>query len=317
MTILIVTPAGRGSRKGNRVTALRWAEHLRALGHHVRLEERWSGEPCDILVALHATKSHASVDAWRQRHPAAPLVVGLAGTDLYQDLPGSAEALRSLELATLVTVLQPAALGTVPAPFRDKVRVIVQSANPAVPLAPPPGVVQVCILAHLRAVKDPLLAADAVRRLPPTSRVRVVHLGAALDEDAAARVRRESASNRRYAWIGELHRREALRMLAGSAALLVTSRMEGGANAVSEAVASGVPVLSTRIDGTVGLLGPAYPGYYPVGDAPALAALLDRLERDDGFRAALRAGVDAVRPLVDPRRERDAWRSLLRELAAR
>lgn len=315
MTILIVTPAGRGSRKGNRVTALRWAEHLRALGHRVRLEERWGGEPCDVLVALHATRSHGSVAAWRERFPAAPLVVGLAGTDLYQDLPASTDALRSLELATLVTVLQPAAAGSVPAPFRDKVRVIVQSANAAVPIAAPPGAVQVCMLAHLRPVKDPLLAADAVRRLPPASRVRVVHLGAALDEGAAASARRESASNPRYTWIGELRRRQALGMLAGSAALLVTSRLEGGANAVSEAVASGVPVLSTRIDGTVGLLGPAYPGYYPVGDAPALALLLDRLERDDGFRPALRAGVDAVRPLVEPRRERQAWRSLLRELA--
>ncbi len=314
MTIVVVTPAARGSRKGNRVTALRWAEHLRALGHHVVVEERWTGAPCDLLVALHATRSHGSVEAFRAAHPAAPLVVGLAGTDLYQDLPSSPAALRSLALATRVTVLQPAAVATVPARFRQKVRSIVQSANPAVPTPAPPGVVQACMLAHLRDVKQPFLAAEAARALPPRSRVRVLHLGAALDPGAAERARREAEGNPRYAWLGERHRREALSILAGSAALLVTSRMEGGSNAVSEAVASGVPVLSTRIEGSVGLLGDAYPGYFPVDDAPALTALLLRLEEDAPFRAALRAGVERVRPLVDPARERAAWRDLLHEL---
>ncbi len=316
MRIVIVTPAGRGSRKGNRVTALRWGEHLRALGHHVALAERWGGEACDLLVALHATRSHPSVEAYRARSPAAPLVVGLAGTDLYQDLPHDPDALRSLALATRITVLQPAAIESVPAPFRAKVRSIIQSASPAVPVPATPGTVQVCMLAHLRPVKDPFLASDAVRRLAPASRVRVVHLGAALDAESERRARDETSSNPRYAWLGERHRREALGILAGSAALLVTSRAEGGANAVSEAVASTVPVLSTRIEGTVGLLGADYPGYYPVGDAGALATALDRLEHDAAFRAALRAGIERARPLVDPQRERDAWRTLLDELRA-
>ena len=82
MRILVVTPARPGSRNGNRVTALRWVRILRRLGHRVRLAETYGGERCDLLVALHARKSHASVARFREERPGAPLVVALTGTDL-------------------------------------------------------------------------------------------------------------------------------------------------------------------------------------------------------------------------------------------
>ena len=98
---------------------------------------------------------------------------------------------------------------------------------------------------------------------------------------------------------------------------MVTSRLEGGANVISEAIAAGVPVLSSRIDGSIGLLGPDYPGVFPVGDTDALAALLVRCERDAAFLRALAERCVALRPLVDPARERASWRALLAELPAR
>ena len=314
LSILIITPAPRGSHKGNRVTALRWAGHLRSLGHRVGLAEAWEGRPCDLLVALHATKSHASVLRYRERHPEAPLVVGLAGTDLYEDLPSSPETRRSLELATRLTVLQPLGIEALPPAVRQKARVIFQSAHPARPEPAPDGVFRLCLLAHIREVKNAFLAAEAVRRLPPRSRAQLVHLGAALDPGADARARREMAENARYVWLGERRRSEALATLAGSALLLVTSRLEGGSNVVSEALASRVPVLSTRIAGSVGVLGPAYPGFVEVGDAAALAAQILRAEEDRAFLAELEAGVERARGLVDPARERAAWRALLAEL---
>lgn len=314
LRIALATPARRGSHVGNRVTALRWAVHLRALGHHVAILDAWDGQDCDLLVALHATKSHPSVARWRERRPRAPLVVALAGTDLYVDLPGSLTARRSLELATRVTVLQPLAIESLPAAVRPKVRVLVQSARPAPPAPAPAGTFQVCLLAHIRAVKDAFLAAEAARRLPRASRASVVHLGAALDPDAEAQARREMAANPRYRWLGPRRRREALATLAGSALLVITSRSEGGSNALSEAVASGVPVVSTRVDGSVGVLGADHPGLFPVGDAAALAATISRAEADASFLRELRAAGERLRPLVEPAREREAWRGLLAEL---
>jgi putative glycosyltransferase (TIGR04348 family) len=312
--IQIVTPAARGSHKGNRVTAVRWAMQLRALGNHVALSQSWDGSPCDLLVALHATRSHPSVVRYRDACPDAPLVVGLAGTDLYQDLPESPTARRSLELATRLTVLQPLGLEALPRNVRHKARVILQSARAAPPRPPPPGVTRVCLVAHVRAVKDVFLAAEASRLLPARSRVQVVHLGAGLSPGSADRARGEAARSPRYVWLGERRRADVLSTIASSHLLIVTSRFEGGSNALSEAVAAGVPVLSTRIDAALGLLGGHYPGLYPVGDAAALAELLLRAEEEPGFIAALKRDVERARPLVDPAREREAWRTLLAEI---
>src|SRR5262245_21455741 len=97
--IVIVTPARPGSRTGNRQTAGRWAAMLRSAGHRISVATEWTGERCDLLIALHADRSHASVRAYRNAHPKGPLIVALTGTDLYRDLAaGSRKARASLDL---------------------------------------------------------------------------------------------------------------------------------------------------------------------------------------------------------------------------
>jgi putative glycosyltransferase (TIGR04348 family) len=299
------------------VTALRWAALLRSLGHRVRLVDAWRGEACDLLVALHATKSHASVVRWRAERGAAPLVVACGGTDLYLDLPAGVPAAReALALASRILVLQPLAVEALPPELRGRARVVLQSARPpagarrwAVGDAP----VAIAV-AHLRAVKDPFLAADAARLLPPSSRVRVVHLGAALDEAAERRAREEGAPDGRWRWAGERRRREALQALAAGWVAVVTSRAEGGPNAISEAIACGVPVIASRVDGNVGMLGSDYPGLFPPGDAHALADLLVACERDVARRAALVEACERLAPSFAPAREREAWHALVAEV---
>jgi glycosyltransferase involved in cell wall biosynthesis len=104
--------------------------------------------------------------------------------------------------------------------------------------------------------------------------------------------------------------------MARSRLLVITSRSEGGANVLSEAIASGVPVLSSRIPGSTGLLGSDYPGLFAVGDTHGLAALFERAESDAEFRGSLTSWCRRLAPLVEPARERKAWRDLLRDCVA-
>jgi putative glycosyltransferase (TIGR04348 family) len=312
-TAFIVTPAAPRATNGNRVTALRWARRLRELGWHVRIDTAWSGEPCELLVALHARRSHASIARHARERPGDPRVVVLTGTDLYGDIHTDDAARESLELASRLVVLQPLGTQQLPDELRERTRVIRQSAT-AAPATPQPGFTA-CVLAHMRDVKDPMLAARAVARLPSTSAIRVVHLGGAEDDAWTTRARdAEVATRGRWSWGGALPRGEALRVLAGSHLLVLTSRSEGGANAITEAIAAGVPVLSTRIDGSLGILGEDYPGYFPVGDAARLAELLVHCKAEPPFLDELRARIAALAPLVEPALERESWRELTREL---
>ena len=316
MNICMVTPAPPRSLTGNRVTALRWARLLGQLGHRVTVVEEYAGQACDLMVALHARKSAASIERLAEEKPDTPIVLALTGTDLYRDARACATTKLSLRLAAAIVVLQPEALQEVPDWARGRARAIVQSAEPVHAQPPRRDAFEVAQLAHLRPVKDPFRAAMAARLLPARSRVRVLHAGATLDPDLDARARSEESSNPRYRWLGEMPRWRALRVMARSRLLVITSRSEGGANVLSEALASGVPVLASRIPGSTGLLGSDYPGLFAVGDTQGLAELFERAESDAEFRGTLTSWCRRLAPLVEPARERKAWRDLLRECVA-
>lgn len=212
----IITPAPPRSRAGNRITALRWARLLRQLGQRVRVAERYAGEGYDLLIALHAWKSHPAIRQFSSLFPDKPLLVALTGTDLYRDLTIHAEAYDSLALATRLLVLQPKALAEVPKPFRNKTRVIYQSVLPINAARRAHPEFRICVVGHLREVKDPFRTAEAVRLLPGASQAQVVHLGGALDEGMAARAQQEMQSNPRYRWLGEQPHWRTRRWIASS-----------------------------------------------------------------------------------------------------
>jgi aspartate/methionine/tyrosine aminotransferase len=195
---------------------------LRELDHQVMQTQAYADEPCDLMVALHARRSFAAIAQFQRLYPDKPLIVALTGTDLYGDIKTSAEARQSLEWATRLILLQPKGIEELPEHLRPKAYVIYQSVvGPQVPPAKPKTTFDVCVLGHLRDVKDPFRAALASRLLPDTSRVRVLHVGKALSEDMAATAAAEALANPRYRWLGELPRWQARRVLARSHILVL------------------------------------------------------------------------------------------------
>ena len=309
--LFIVTPAGAGLRNGNRHTALRWAALLRASGHRVRVEVAWNGEPCDALIALHARRSHESIA--RYAGTKKPLIVTLTGTDLYRDLPESAEARASLEVADRLIVLQDAALAELDASVRDKARVVYQSADPRLAHRPPKAPFRIAVIAHLRAEKDPLRAVAALAWMPEKE-IELLQIGEALDPRLGKEAEAWAAREARYRWLGSLTHRRALAWMAKSHVLVVSSVMEGGANVIAEAARIGTPVIASRVSGNLGMLGGDYPGYFPVTDEVALANLLQRAAKEPGFYRQLKSALRARRKLFAPAAERAALARVLREV---
>ena len=284
MKIALVTPARPGARSGNRHTALRWASFLRAAGHRVSVGTEWSGEPADAMLALHARRSHASIKEFP-----GPVVLALTGTDVYQDIHRSAEARRAIDLARELIVLQPEAAREVPG---REVHVVVQSSSTRLRHRPVKRF-RICVIGHLRAVKDPLLTLKALRHVQRD--VEVVQLGELLEREL-----KPKTADPRYRWLGSVPHGRALQWLASSHAMVISSRMEGGANVVCEALRIGVPVLASRIPGNIGLLGKDYAGYFPVGDERALARLI---EKDGAFYRKLKRQIASLRAMVAPQSE--------------
>ncbi len=310
------------ANNGNAHTASRWAGFLSPVAD-VEVSLEWNGEPCDALIALHARRSAGSALRHAQSRRDAAIAVVLTGTDLYRDLPGgNVDARHAIECARIVVVLQEAAVATLAAlatpAVASRTRVVVQSAS-VVRAARREGDAAFVAVGHLRDEKDPATLWRAMRRLAAGSsdaapEVTLDHLGAPLDAALAADAEATARDCPAYAWLGAQPHAATRRAIARARALVHPSRMEGGANAVVEAVRSGVPVLASRIDGNVGLLGGGYDGTFPVGDDAALAALMRRFLRDHAFAAHLAAQCAAREPLMRPACERKAVRALLHDL---
>ncbi|HZI46404.1 MAG TPA: selenoneine biosynthesis selenosugar synthase SenB [Pyrinomonadaceae bacterium] len=316
MKIQIVTPAPTKSTHGNRITAERWARVLRQLGHRVSISQRYDKQSVDLLVALHARRSHPSIARFQRLNPGSPIVLALTGTDIYRDIHQSPRVRESLALADRIVVLQPRALRELTPAQRKKAFVIYQSVrlhraakNPR--MKPANDHFDVSVIGHLRPVKDPFRAALAARMLPPSSRIRVIQVGGAMSKQMEKRARAEMQKNPRYLWRGALSRTRTLSLLARSKVCVISSLMEGGANVLSEAIVAGVPVLASRIAGNVGVLGEDYPGLFRAGDTQRLMQLMLRAETDREFTNSLQRRVRELAPLFKPERERTAWSELL------
>ena len=314
MKIAIAVPPSAVPRSGNRHTAARWGGFLRDIGHRVRVVTAWTGGDEDLLLALHAHKSYPSIERFHRLRPGAPLVVALTGTDLYRDIGKHADARRSLGMAARLAVLQEEGVDELGAAHRRKARVVYQSSDVRLRHEPCRSRFRIVVLGHLRSEKDPFRAVRALRHVDQSARIEVVQIGAALDADMRAQARGWLKREPRYRWLGSQPHGRAMRWLASSHVLVVSSVMEGGANVICEAARIGVPVLASRIPGNVGMLGRGYPGYFPLFDDKELARLIERCVVDKPFYRALRKALLKKRALFAPSAERSALKRMLRDL---
>ena len=321
--VVIVTPALADANNGNWQTAQRWARFL-AGTCSVRLVKSWPDAEAardQAMIALHARRSAASIAAWHEVHGSRGLGVVLTGTDLYRDIERDSVSRHSLDAAHRLAVLQELGPRALPAEYRAKTKVIFQSATSRRALSKTRSHLRVVAVGHLRAEKSPETLCAAARLLGTASDIAIDHIGAALDPALGELANATMRDCPRYRWLGGLPHRSTRDRIQRAHVLVHCSSMEGGAHVIMEAVASGTPVIASRIDGNVGMLGGDYVGYFPWGDAAALATLLRTCragQSDDrnGLLSKLALQCHCRSSLFDPVHERDAVRALVEDLRA-
>ena len=293
---------------------MRWQDFLKKLGHQVEISNRWSGKSADVLIALHAYRSHASIVQFRKLYPSRPIILIITGTDVYRDMASHPEVLKSMEMSDAIVVLQSAALAMIPKHLQTKTHVIYQSTKSVKRKALLKKSFLTSVIGHLRPEKDPFCTAESLKYLRPESKIQVLHLGKAMSPDMKSLAKAYNKKFKNYQWLNELSHPETLQQLSRSHLMVISSLMEGGAHVVTEAIAIGVPVIASDIPGNRGLLGDDYPGYYPVGDAKALALALQKAEFEPSFYNSLEAHIKKRQHYVQPEFELNSIKAVLSRL---
>jgi putative glycosyltransferase (TIGR04348 family) len=326
--IVIVSPVLSDANNGNWQTANRWRQMLSA-HFHCRIVKTWPDKFAnqdDVMIALHARRSADSVQAWtqsraRQQLPQ-NLIVALTGTDLYRDIQTDAAAQASLDMASSLIVLQELAPRGLRAQWQAKTQVIFQSTPSTPTLTKSDAHLRVVMVGHLRDEKSPETLFEAARILnQPDQNIYIDHIGAPLDAALGTAAKATAAACPHYRWLDAMPHAQTLRTIGRAHVLVHTSKMEGGAHVVMEAVCAGTPVLASRIDGNVGMLGADYAGYFELGDAAGLAKLMMECRRTqndaNGLLSQLKNQCALRAPLFAPAAEQAALVTLVQSVLIR
>lgn len=283
--------------------------------YKIILQTSWDGARADVLLALHAKRSAASVEKFSAAHPEKGIIIVLSGTDLYRDLAAhDAQAIRTLDLAHCIVALQEDAVSLLRPAWKRKTQVIFQSARLLARARKASSSLGCVAVGHLRDEKDPLTLFAAMRLLPAALPVTVRHIGAPLDASLAKAAAALARHDPRYRYSAALPHGLARAAIKTAHLLVHPSKMEGGANVIVESVTAGTAVLASRVSGNVGMLGKNYRGYFEPGNASALAQRLVQACEDREYLRLLEQQCATRRMLFSPTAERRALLHLVTKL---
>lgn len=312
MHILASSAYPLSSPKGNSITAKRIASLLSSAGHTAEAINTDMPPEADVMIALHATKTLAASRRFKTQCPNGKLIIYLTGTDLYKDQPtNNPEFYEALNLADTLVISQPASLDSIPNCYKEKTHLV-----PASVMLPPekhvssPPSSSIALVGHLRPVKNPFLMNQALDQLTDLD-VHAYTLGAALEPNMITEVNLWQQKDHRFQWLDDVEHAEALSWMRQVDFTLNTSHSEGGSNAVTESIVLGTPVLASRIEGNVGLLGRDYLGYFEPGNSSELAKLINKALTDQNFSEQLTQQIKELQPRFATQKETEGWLSII------
>jgi len=180
----------------------------------------------------------------------------------------------------------------------DVARLGVDTATYAPHAARTAGAFHILCVGRLVAAKGPYELVDAARRLAAEGRdFRVTIVGAGPEERGLRAAIRDAGLERHVTLAGALNQDQVRRLYGEADAFVLPSFAEGIPVVLMEAMASGVPCVTTRITGIPELIRGDDEGLLVApSDAEALAAAIARLIDDPSLRARIAA---AARRRVD------------------
>ena len=324
--VVFAMPGAIDTRTGGSIYDRRMVEGLRGVGWDVTVVELDAGFPFPSPAALaHASRAFAAiadgavvvVDGLAlsampdlvERERARLRIVALVHLPLAADVSLGAGAAsqheaaerRAIEAAALVIVTGTATLSLLEryALPRDRV-VVVEPGTDAAPLARGSGgpLVSLLSVATLNPNKGHEILLRALAGAPRDAWRLTCAGSLARHPVTADRVRhlaRELNLQDRVSFVGDLDA-GALAVCYDAADVFVLATLqETYGMAVSEALARGLPVVSTTTGAIPRLVGPDAGILVPPGDVEALADALSRVIVDAGLRARLAAGARRVR----------------------
>ncbi len=313
--VLIHSPYPRQKSQGNAVTALRMKNMLTAEGLRVAIHERGDFPlEAQCLIALNARKSAEEIFAFCERQPASAVVALLTGTDVnHPEMEDSCSStIRALHRSDAIVALHDGFAHRIPDVLLAKTQAIYPSVKiPDTVKHLPTDEREVVIAGNFRDEKNPNLLMRGVSELVGEA-IQFHAYGAGGNYQEALENMGNKYDN---FWLHGVQDHEVvLARMQSASVLLNTSTEEGGANAICEAVAIGLPVIASRIDGNVGMLGQDYAGFFTSDDVDDLAKLLRRVFTEKGLYKLLKQQVSERAELFSYQREAAEWVGLVEKM---